>query len=107
MYRDITILLIEDNPDDVVLLQGILRDTEYAVARLILKHSLPEAIDFAASNPAVNVILFGLDIVGAAGIEMLRQLSAAYPISPRIVLYRYCVKVRKIISTNISSTSEY
>lgn len=86
MYRNITILLIEDNPDDVVLVQGILRDTEYAVAQLILKHSLAEAIEYAAGNPSVNVILFGLDIVGTAGIEMLRQLSAAYPISPMIVL---------------------
>jgi PAS domain S-box-containing protein len=86
MYRNITILLVEDNSDDVVLVQSILKDTEYVSARMILKSSLQEAVDFSADNPWVNVILFGLDIVGDEGIDMLRQLSAAYPISPMIVL---------------------
>lgn len=86
MYRNITILLVEDNPDDVVLVQSILKNTEYTSARIILKKSMREAVDFSSSNPPVNVILFGLDIVGEAGIDMLRQLSAAYPVSPMIVL---------------------
>jgi PAS domain S-box-containing protein len=86
MYQDITILLVEDNPDDVVLVQSILKDTEYTSAQIVLKPSLQEAVDFSGSNPSVNVILFGLDIVGEAGIDMLRQISAAYPVSPMIVL---------------------
>jgi PAS domain S-box-containing protein len=86
MYQNITILLVEDNPEDVVLVQSILKDTEYTSAQVILKKSLQEAVDFSNSNPSVNVILFGLDIVGEAGIDMLRQLSTAYPVSPMIVL---------------------
>lgn len=86
MYQDITILLVEDNPDDVVLVQSILKDTEYTSAQVVLKKSLQDAVDFSHGNPSVNVILFGLDIVGESGIEMLRQISAAYPISPMIVL---------------------
>ena len=86
MYQNITILLVEDNPEDVVLVQSILKDTEYTSAQVILKKSLQEAVDFSHSNPSVNVILFGLDIVGEAGIDMLRQLSTAYPVSPMIVL---------------------
>ncbi len=86
MYQNITILLVEDNPEDVVLVQSILKDTEYTSAQVILKKSLQEAVDFSHCNPSVNVILFGLDIVGEAGIDMLRQLSTAYPVSPMIVL---------------------
>lgn len=86
MYRTITILLVEDNPDDVVLVQSILKNTEYTSAQIILKNSLQEAVDFSTGHPPVNVILFGLDIVSETGINMLRQISVAYPVSPMIVL---------------------
>jgi PAS domain S-box-containing protein len=86
MYKDIAILLVEDNPNDVTLIQQLLHDTEYSSAELIVKNSITQAVEFAVGQSSVNVVLFGLDLVNIADIEMLRQINESYPLSPVVVL---------------------
>lgn len=76
----IEILLIEDNPSDIVLLEEIIADTEI-VCTLNVARDGEEAIAFLrgqgshSSSPQPNLILLDLNIPKKNGHEVLREIK--------------------------------
>jgi two-component system, response regulator len=75
-----TILLVEDNPDDVALIQRALSKNN-VVNELIIAHDGAEALDFffgpgAESRPLPQVVLLDLKLPKIDGLEVLQRLRA-------------------------------
>ncbi len=79
------ILLIEDNPADVVLLREMLKIERSAAIEIVSVENLSEGIRFL-SQQRVDVILLDLSLPDSTGIETFRRLQKKVEQIPVIIL---------------------
>lgn len=84
--RELSILLVEDNPGDVRLIKELLKDTDHAMADLRTAGTLKEAQDAAEPHGSVATILLDLDLPDSGGVGTLLRIREAYRDSAIIVL---------------------
>ena len=74
--KDKTILLVEDNPDDVKLTLRALKNCNIA-NEVAIAHDGVEALELLASlNPLPTVILLDLKLPRLSGLEVLKRIRA-------------------------------
>src|SRR6202166_392206 len=78
-------LLVEDNPGDARLLREMLKEPGAPKAELTLFGCMSDALNHLATNPA-NIILLDLGLPDANGLTAVRQMRAAAPNTPLVVL---------------------
>jgi signal transduction histidine kinase len=78
-------LLVEDNPGDARLLREMLKEPGAPKAELTHFGCMSDALNHLATNPA-NVILLDLGLPDADGLTAVRQMHAAAPNTPLVVL---------------------
>jgi len=85
--REIHVLLIEDDPDDVILIQHFLEGfhPDLPVVTLAYRHRLREGIAYLALHK-VDVILLDLSLPDGRGLETISQMLSAASDTPIIVL---------------------
>jgi CheY-like chemotaxis protein len=79
------VLLVEDNSGDVRLLQEMLKTRRMGKFALIHFACMSEALNYLASN-SVDIILLDLGLPDTQGLDAMRQLHAAAPCIPLIVM---------------------
>jgi serine phosphatase RsbU (regulator of sigma subunit) len=80
-----TLLLVEDDAGDVVLVEELLADSGVR-ATLTWVHSLAEAKEWLRRNSVPGCILLDLHLADASGLEAVTQVRAAAPGAPIVVL---------------------
>jgi len=80
-----TVLLVEDDAGDALLVEELLADSGMRAA-LTWVRSLAEAKDLAARAPAPGCVLLDLHLPDVQGIDAVTQLLAAAPAAPVVVL---------------------
>jgi signal transduction histidine kinase len=85
MTPTLEVLLIEDNKGDARLLQEILRDSPSIKMELTHRECMKDALTHLESHTA-TVVLLDLDLPDANGIGAVRELHAAAPMVPLVVL---------------------
>lgn len=76
----ITILLVEDNPGDVLLLKTALKNARVA-NRMTVAINADEALDVLhrrnghENDDPIDIALFDINLPGVSGIELLRQVK--------------------------------
>ena len=84
---DFCILLVEDDPDDVELIQILLSELEsYAVTTLKRVSTLTEGIALAQKDQEIDVVLLDLSLPDEYGLETFCKLHAQFPLLPIVVL---------------------
>ncbi len=79
------VLVVEDNPDDALLLSVLLEELPREPYQLMRASHLANAIDLAGTTRP-EVILLDLNLPDATGLEPLTRLREAYPDIPIVVL---------------------
>jgi diguanylate cyclase (GGDEF)-like protein len=79
------VLVVEDNPDDALLLSVLLEELPGEPYRLMRASHLAKAIDLAGAGRA-EVILLDLNLPDGHGLETLTRLREAHPEIPIVVL---------------------
>jgi serine phosphatase RsbU (regulator of sigma subunit) len=80
-----TLLLVEDDPGDALLVEELIADSG-VTASLTWVRSLAEAHDWLHAAPRPGCILLDLNLPDALGMEAVRQVIAAAPAAPVVVL---------------------
>jgi serine phosphatase RsbU (regulator of sigma subunit) len=80
-----TILLVEDDAGDVLLVEELLADSGMQ-ASLIAARSLAEATGLLSQGPAPGCILLDLHLPDVQGLDAVTQMLAAAPGAPVVVL---------------------
>src|SRR5262245_22941839 len=97
----IQILLIEDNPDDVVLIQEILAEQNGSLPRFKLFNAsrLEEGLQ-RLNEEEIDVILLDLTLPDGRGIETLVKLNSRVSGIPVVVLTAYndAAHAREVVS---------
>ena len=84
----ISVLLVEDNPADIYLVQRILAETPDFPASVEAVGRLSTAIDRLRQN-GVDLVLLDLSLPDSSGLETFRQLADGIPVVPVVVLSGY------------------
>ncbi|MHB8881076.1 MAG: hybrid sensor histidine kinase/response regulator [Thermodesulfovibrionales bacterium] len=84
-HKRIKVLLVEDNPDDAVLMQRALRPIKGGDIKVTWSPSLSSALENLASE-TYDVVVTDLGLPESNGIESFLKLHARYPEVPIIVL---------------------
>jgi diguanylate cyclase (GGDEF)-like protein len=79
-----TILLIEDDPGDVLLIQEMLGQ-QGCKARLVTVERLAEGISYLQQNPC-DIVFLDMNLPDSSGLSTITRLLAAAPTTPIIVL---------------------
>ena len=85
MTPTLEVLLVEDNKGDARLLQEILRDSSSLKVELTHCECMKDALSHLAAH-TLNAVLLDLGLPDANGIAAVRQLHAAAPLVPLVVL---------------------
>lgn len=85
MYKDISLLLVEDKTGDSARIQHMLRETAFFGAKLMVRKNPAEALAVPADE-VVHVVLLIIPCCGGEGIEILRQINLRFTESAVIVL---------------------
>jgi PAS domain S-box-containing protein len=85
MTKEINILLIEDNPGDVVLLKEILKESQEIAFQLTSKETLKEGLEELKINN-YNIILLDLSLPDSKGINTLLKIKKENIYKPIIIL---------------------
>ena len=80
-----TLLLVEDDPGDALLVEELIADSG-VTASLTWVRSLAEARDRLRAGPVPGCVLLDLNLPDALGMEAVRQVIAASPAAPVVVL---------------------
>jgi serine phosphatase RsbU (regulator of sigma subunit) len=79
------LLLVEDDPGDALLVEELIADSG-VTASLTWVRSLAEARDRLRAGPVPGCVLLDLNLPDALGMEAVRQVIAAAPAAPVVVL---------------------
>jgi DNA-binding response OmpR family regulator len=79
------LLLIEDNPADVHLLRDMLSEAISYKIELLHADCVGDALTRLADG-AVNIVMLDLGLPDAQGLEAVRRIRQAAPVTPLIVL---------------------
>jgi DNA-binding NtrC family response regulator len=85
MTSAIGVLIVEDNPDDLFLLQEMLDASEEAAFAVHHEERLAEAIAYARSHP-VDVAIIDLSLPDSFGIETFRGFHREFPALPVVIM---------------------
>src|SRR5499427_5061309 len=80
-----TLLLVEDDPGDALLVEELIADSG-VTASLTWVRSLAEARGRLRAGPVPGCVLLDLNLPDALGMEAVRQVIAAAPAAPVVVL---------------------
>jgi len=80
-----TLLLVEDDPADYILVEELLKDSDMRAA-LVWARSLAEARERLAEVETPGCILLDLHLPDGRGLDVVRQMLAAAPGAPVVVL---------------------
>jgi signal transduction histidine kinase len=83
--NDLTILLVEDNPGDVRLMEEILSESTIATFHVEPVGTLAAGLD-RLSQGGIDVVLLDLSLPDSAGLDTFRTLHKAYPLTAITVL---------------------
>ena len=83
---DFRILLVEDDPGDVELIQILLSEEENWAATLKNASTLREGIALVKKEQEIDVVLLDLSLPDEYGLETFRQLHNKFPLLPIVVL---------------------
>ena len=81
----IRVLLIEDDPDDVLLLKDSLAEAKTVRIRLASAERLSEGLKYLAEQE-VDVVLLDLNLPDSHGLETLTTIMKAFPKAPIVVM---------------------
>ena len=79
------VLLIEDNPADVLLVRAMLAEAGGACCEVQCAETLAEGLQHLAARPA-HVVLMDLTLPDGHGLEVFKRIHAAVPHTPVVVL---------------------
>ncbi len=85
MHNPIKILLIEDNPGDVMLIQEILAEISFVELQWVHMERLAQALQCLQAED-FDVILLDLMLPDSQGLDTFIQLQAQAPLTPIVVL---------------------
>ena len=80
-----TVLLVEDNPGDALLLRRMFREDGFHGMDVIHVERMSEA-EACLANTAIDIVLLDLGLPDAHGLEALRRARVASPRMPLVVL---------------------
>ncbi len=83
---DFRILLVEDDPGDVELIQILLTEQKSWAATLKNASTLSEGIALVQEDQEIDVVLLDLSLPDEYGLETFRQLHSEFPLLPIVVL---------------------
>ena len=81
----IKILIVEDNPDDVLLLREMLAESRTALFELAHVERLDQAFEYLAAQE-VDVVLLDLSLTDSQGLDSFTRLASREPRVPIILL---------------------
>ena len=81
----IQVLLIEDNPDDTLLLREAVRDDALASFKFTIAESLKSGLEFLSQNH-FDVVLLDLGLPDSQGLKSFESVNSAFPEKPVVVL---------------------
>jgi signal transduction histidine kinase len=84
--QSIHILLVEDNPGDIDLIQVILSDSDYASFRFTIAIRQAAALMHLADDPTIDIILLDMFLPDSHGLDSVCALHSAAPNIPIVVL---------------------
>ncbi len=79
------ILLVEDNPGDVLLFKGFIKNVEGAPCELVHCGKLEEAIKLTQDSKP-DIVILDLSLPDSHGLETIEKFQRAEPTTPIIVL---------------------
>ncbi len=84
--RPTRVLLVEDNPEEALLLEEVL--SQVATVDFDLEHvtTLELAIERLSRERAIDVVLLDLGLPDAEGLEAVRRIHGTHPAAPIVVL---------------------
>ncbi len=85
-YRNVNILMVEDNPGDARLITEMLKETTFATSNLFTAGSLGEALDVPLEPSSVAMVLLDLNLPDSNGLRTLDGILEPYTSSAVIVL---------------------
>ena len=81
----LTILLVEDNPGDQLLLMELLKDTSLPIENVILAETTAEAFKQLSSNK-VSIVLLDLSLPDSSDIDSFTSINTSFPEIPVVIL---------------------
>lgn len=81
----LTILLVEDNPGDQLLITELLQDAKLNILKVLLASSASEAI-IQLENETVSIVLLDLSLPDSNGIDSFITINNAAPDTPIVIL---------------------
>lgn len=81
----IQVLLIEDNPDDTLLLREAVRGDALSTFEFTIAESLKTGLEFLSQNH-FDVVLLDLGLPDSQGLESFESVNSAFPGKPVVVL---------------------
>lgn len=85
MKQKITILIVEDNPDDYLILQEVLRSSDEIEAVLLQEDRLERAFA-VAENHDIDVAIIDLSLPDSFGLGTFVAFHERYPLIPTIIM---------------------
>lgn len=85
MKQKITILIVEDSPDDYLILQEVLQSSDEIEAVLLQEDRLERALVVAENND-INVAIIDLSLPDSFGLDTFIAFHERYPMIPTIIM---------------------
>ncbi|HBG19518.1 MAG TPA: hypothetical protein DDY32_09670 [Desulfobulbaceae bacterium] len=85
MTQKITILIVEDNPDDYLILQEVLQSSDEIEAVLLQEDRLDRAFAVTGNN-AIDVAIIDLSLPDSFGLDTFIAFHERYPMIPTIIM---------------------
>lgn len=87
MKQKITVLIVEDNPDDYLILQEVLKSSIEVEAALLYESRLEGALSAAGNeNNAIDVAIVDLSLPDSFGLDTFVAFHERYPMIPTIIM---------------------
>jgi DNA-binding NtrC family response regulator len=87
MKQKITVLIVEDNSDDYLILQEVLKSSNEVEAVLLYESRLEGALSAAGNeNNAIDVAIVDLSLPDSFGLDTFVAFHERYPMIPTIIM---------------------
>jgi len=104
-HQALTILIVEDNPGDLFLLEELLKSTSLPIRRLIKVISATEA-KLALQQEEVNLVLLDLSLPDSNGLESYESINE-YAASIPIIVLTGLIDMEVALETMASGAQDY
>lgn len=85
MKKKITVLIVEDDPDDYLILKEVLKSSE-EVEAVIFQEGRLEGAYAAAENNEIDVAIVDLSLPDSFGLDTFVSFHERYPMIPTIIM---------------------